>query len=418
MFLASLACYALLSKASRLPAAEPGSTQSMANTSKLLHTTTDPENYLANLEPEDSRIREARKKIRAHLREVFEASSLALFGRPVRPRFFTQGSFAYKTLNNPAHPPGQQMDLDDGCYLPLSFLRGTRPSAATEEFFEFVDAALDDLAECEGWGRESKPTCCRVVIAHDSHIDIPLYAIPDDQFRLLEDRRSRAAIDSARFAQKKDSWDDLPSDEVLLAHRVEGWKESDPRKIHKWFTDAVENLYGERLRRDSRYLKAWRDHERLDRMKVSSIFLMACAWQAYGEIGGRKLPAREDERLMRVVELVPGYVRSIVPNPACLEEDLNRIPEESREEVAAAFADLAALLRTVVDGCEDACEAVRFLRRAFGERVPDRPDLVSVSPTATTGLAAPAVVRAAAATMAAQTKKVVAAPNVGRSRSG
>ena len=389
----------------------------MANASKLLHTTTDPENYLANLEPEDSILREARKKIRVHLREVFEASSVVKFGRSVRPRFFTQGSFAYKTLNDPAHPPGQQMDLDDGCYLPLSFVRGTQPSTAAEKFFEFVDAALDDLAEREGWGRESKPTCCRLVLAYDAHVDIPLYAIPDDQFRQLEDRRSRAANDSADFT-KKDSWDDLPSDEVLLAHRDEGWKESDPRKIHRWFTDAVENLYGERLRRDSRYLKAWRDHERLDHFKVSSILLMACAWQAYGEIGGRELPAREDERLLRVVELVPGYIRGIVPNPACTVENLNHIPEESREKVAGAFEGLAATLRRVVDRCEDACEAVRLLRGAFGGRLPDRPDLVSVTPASTTGLAAPAVVRAAAATVAAQPKRVVAAPEVGRSRSG
>ncbi|GJE04173.1 CBASS cGAMP synthase [Methylobacterium isbiliense] len=390
----------------------------MANASKLLHTETDSENYLANLKPEDSRIREARTKIRVHLREAFEASSEEMFGRPVRPRFFTQGSFAYKTLNDPAHPPGQQMDLDDGCYLPLSFVRGTRPSTAAEKFFEFVDAALDDLAEREGWGRESKPTCCRIVIGYDSHVDIPLYAIPDDQFRLLEDRRSRAANASAGLAEKKDSWDDLPSDEVLLAHRDEGWKESDPRKIHKWFTDAVENLYGERLRRDSRYLKAWRDHERLDDLKVSSILLMACAWLAYGEIGWRELPAREDERLLRVVELVPGYVRGTVPNPACTDEDLNRIPQQSREEVVDAFENLAALLRQVVDGCEDAREAVRLLRRAFGERVPDRPDLVSVAPAATTGLASPPVVRSAAATVAAQPKRIVAAPDVGRSRSG
>ncbi|GJD40346.1 CBASS cGAMP synthase [Methylobacterium bullatum] len=390
----------------------------MANASKLLHSESEPENYLVNLKPEDSRIREARTKIRAHLREAFEASSEALFGRRVRPRFFTQGSFAYKTLNDPAHPPGQQMDLDDGCYLPLSFVRGTRPSTAAEKFFEFVDAALDDLAEREDWGRESKPTCCRVVIAHDSHVDIPLYAIPDDQFRLLEDRRSRAAKASADSAEKKKSWDDLPSDEVLLAHRDEGWKESDPRKIHKWFTDAVENLYGERLRRDSRYLKAWRDHELLDRLKVSSILLMACAWQAYGEIGWRELPAREDERLLRVVELVPGYVRGTVSNPACADEDLNRIPKQRREEVAKAFEDLATLLRQVVDECEDAHETVRLLRRAFGKRVPDRPDLVSVAPAPATGLASPAVISAAAATVTAQPKRVVAAPDVGRSRSG
>ncbi|MEF2549083.1 CBASS cGAMP synthase [Aurantimonas sp. E1-2-R+4] len=388
----------------------------MANASKLLHTTTDPENYVANLRPADERLRYARTRIRAYLREAFEASSAAVFGRPIRPRFFTQGSFAYKTLNDPAHPPGQQMDLDDGCYLPLSFVRGARPSTAAEKFFEFVGAALRELARIEGWRYEEKPTCCRLVIAADSHVDNPLYAIPDAEFLTLEDRRTRATTASADVA-KADTWEELPSDEVLLAHREEGWIESDPRKIHNWFTDAVD-VYGERLRRDSRYLKAWRDNGKLDRYKVTSILLMACAWQAYGKIGGLNLSNREDERLLRVVELVPEYVRGRVSNPACEDEDLNRIPDEHREEVAGAFEDLAALMRRVVNSCEDAREAVRLLRHAFGDRVPDRPDLVSIESAAVTGLAAPAIARTAAATVAAQPKKVVAAPEVGRSRSG
>lgn len=34
------------------------------------------------------------------------------------PRFWTQGSFQYNTLNRPFHQ-GQEMDIDDGTYLPM-----------------------------------------------------------------------------------------------------------------------------------------------------------------------------------------------------------------------------------------------------------------------------------------------------------
>ncbi|TOM12750.1 hypothetical protein CGH84_21615, partial [Vibrio parahaemolyticus] len=34
------------------------------------------------------------------------------------PRFWTQGSFQYDTLNRPFQP-GQEMDIDDGTYMPM-----------------------------------------------------------------------------------------------------------------------------------------------------------------------------------------------------------------------------------------------------------------------------------------------------------
>jgi len=42
-----------------------------------------------------------------------------------QPRFFTQGSWAYKTLNAPAQNP-QQADLDDGAYPRYSHQQFTR----------------------------------------------------------------------------------------------------------------------------------------------------------------------------------------------------------------------------------------------------------------------------------------------------
>jgi hypothetical protein len=374
----------------------------MANVAKLLHTEVDPETFLVNLSPKDSVLRDARRKIREHLRKAFAAAGREHFGRVVQPRFFTQGSFAYKTLNEPAWPPKQQMDLDDGCYLPLSFVRGARPSQAAAMFFAFVDAALKELAKTEGWRHVEKPTCCRLVIGDDAHVDVPLYAIPDDEFLQLA-----AKVESLHAAAKRkiDDWADLPSDAVLLAHREEDWIESDPRLIHAWFTDAVEKVFGERLRRDCRYMKGWRDYHELDRYGVTSILLMATVWYAYEVIRGPFLPDREDERLLAVVKQLPRYLRSSVPNPACKSEDLNRIPEEHRETVAKKVEELASRLEDVVKDCRDAREAVAAMTKLYGPRMPDRPDLVTVAVSVV-------------GKVLAQPKKVTPAPEVGRSQSG
>jgi hypothetical protein len=375
----------------------------IANVSKLLYSTVDPESFLNNLFAEIGHLRVARTKIRNHLREAFSKASNGAFGQEVKPRFFTQGSCGYKTVNDPAWPPRQQKDLDDGCYLPLSFMRGTRPSQAAALFFQFVDSALKELALAEGWKHEEKPSCSRLVISPDSHIDVPLYAIPDAEFLLLEDQVARRHTADAKISP--DRWKALPSDAVLLAHREDDWVASDPRKIHSWFLEAVEH-YGERLRRDCRYMKAWRDHHELDRDHLSSIVLMACVWTAYEEIRGPFLPDREDERLLRVVERLPSLLRRAVPNPACKDEDLNRMSEEERERVAARAEELRDRFRETVNACSDEEDAVDAMRSVLGDRIPGRPDLVVIAPAATV------------AAVMAHPRKVVAAPEVGRSKSG
>jgi hypothetical protein len=377
----------------------------LANVSKLLYTTGEENCFLDNIDPDDTPLKRARTKIRARLKEAFARSSATLFGGVIRPRFFTQGSCAYGTLNDPAWPPQQQKDLDDGCYLPLSFLTGEKPSTAADLFFRFIDGVLIDLAREEGWRHVRKPTCSRVVISRDSHIDIPLYAIPDREFHLLEDkalnRHSRMEI---AFANP-DIWEALPSDAVLLAHREENWKESDPRKIHDWFVRVVDT-FGERVRRDCRYLKAWRDHHHLDDHHLTSILLMACVYYAYEEIRGPFLKDREDERFLQVVERLPGLLGKAVANPACRDEDLNRMTEQEKRQVFAAAQDLAGRIRETVKICDDPRRAVDLMQGILGDRVPDRPDLVNVG--------APAAVAA----VMAQPRAPVPQPVVGRSKSG
>lgn len=378
----------------------------MANVSKLLHTTVSDESLLVNLDADTTALVAAKTKIRVHLRATFAAEAEGFFGERVSPRFLTQGSFAYKTLNDPAWPPSQQKDLDDGCYLPLSFMRGNKPSKAAETFFEFVDSALKNLAEAEGWKFVRKPTCARLQIAGDAHIDVPLYAIPDNEFIQLEKAFASRQMEAKDARKRPDTWEALPSTAVLLAHRSEDWIESDPRIIQDWFLDAIK-LYGERFRRDCRFIKGWRDYAGLDQYKVTSVLLMVAIWCGYEEIRGPFLPDREDERLLRVVERLPKLIRGKVANPGFKTEDLNRIAKADRPVVAAAIDQLAAQLRETTTACLDPNLAIDQMREAFGDRVPNRPDLVGI-PAATDSVSR----------VLSEPKRIVAAPEVGRSRSG
>lgn len=375
----------------------------MANVSKLLHNTGDV-SFLSNIEADQTLLYNARKIIRERLRYAFQKSSAEHFGVVVHPKFFTQGSFAYKTLNHPAFPPSQQKDLDDGCYLPLSFVRGEKPSKATKAFFNFVETALSELADEVGWTLiTTKATCVRLVISHDGHIDIPLYAIPDNDVHHLVEARN--AQKSVTLDTKIDSWEALPSDAVLLAHRDKDWIESDPRKIYDWFLDAV-SLYQEHLRHDCRYMKAWRDHHRLDDAGLTSINIMACVWKAYEVIRGPFLPERSDDRLLRVVEKMQIFLANDVRIPPCGDENINRMTTEQRKNVIAQLKELEAKLREIVTKCYDKNRAVELMRNGFGGRIPQRPDLVTIAATSPTAI------------VMSEPKKAVPAPEVGRSISG
>lgn len=386
----------------------------MANVDKLLHGAPAID-LISGLElkaSEDAVLKSAKRKIREHLKAVISSETKRRLNVTIYPRFFTQGSGAYKLMNRRAWMPPQQIDLDDGVYLPMTFVKGTRPSQAAELFFAIVDAALEDLIKREGWMElVKKDTCARVVIDGACHVDVPLYAIPDAEFgRLSKHAQDRAICDSdgdidfmRSRRMKLDTWEEIDSDKVLLAHRKEDWKPSDPRKIHDWFLGAVD-LYGELLRRECRYLKAWRDHHEMDH--VSSIVLMVCAFNAFEECGNLRVPRRDDLSLLEIATRLPDMFAGDIANPAEPEELLNRgwTTQERRNAIKAAAA-MHDQLDTAINHCYLPEVAVDRMRTVFGDRIPNRPDLVGVhSAAAAAVVAAPAI--------------VVPAPAVGRSTSG
>jgi hypothetical protein len=333
-------------------------------------------------------IAQARVDVRNCLRDGIphQLKAAGYVGTVPKPRFFTQGSWAYKTLNAPAQPP-QQADVDDGCYLPMSFVsQSNRPSVASEVFFHAAQSALHSLVEKSKWKLVTdKDTCIRIVIANDAHIDIPLYAIPDEEFvTLAKAFESRGiSMDSADFSEE-DVWTALPRDKVLLAHREEDWIASDPRPVKEWFLDEVE-AKGEQFRRTVRYLKAYRDWH-WESGGPSSILLMAAAAPLFEKHDGR-----DDLALLAVLEKLPAVLRGGVNNPADKSESLTkRLGVAAVEEAAKAFESFEIMLRGAVNASSPS-QACTWMRQEFGSRFPHEPDRIKIVSVAASIASAPAI---------------------------
>ncbi|MEQ9745429.1 CBASS cGAMP synthase [Pectobacterium actinidiae] len=365
----------------------------MLNLSPLFFTTVDDECCMhgeLDLTPEQrAQIASARTDVRNCLRSgIPRVLSANGYTEDVpQPRFFTQGSWAYKTLNSPAQCP-QQADVDDGCYLPLSFVSQTkRPSTATTVFFAAAEEALVPLVEEKRWTLVTdKPTCIRIVIADYAHIDIPLYAIPDEEFVQLKVSMEQYGFDSISEAVRRseqDTWTALPADKVLLAHRECNWIPSDPRPVKEWFLGEVD-AKGEQFRRVVRYLKAFRDW-RWSSGGPSSILLMAAAAPLF-----EKRDRRDDLALLDVVAALPARLRAGVNNPVDDAESLTtRLGNAGVEEAAKAFKEFEKVLRGAIDAGSSS-QACIWMQREFGPRFPNEPDRVKVVSVAATIAAAPA----------------------------
>lgn len=365
----------------------------MLNISSLFYTETGEASLLQNLNlksTEEKFISAAKTAIRECLRSGIpvELRKAGYQGKIPEPRFFTQGSWAYKTLNAPAHPP-QQADIDDGAYMPLSFVSQTkRPSTASAIFFTAAEAALLRLVVEKGWKLvRDKPTCIRVVISDFAHVDVPLYAIPDLEFVTLEKLALDHGFGELRKAvmakAEHDAWWALPPDSVLLAHRKDDWMESDPRPIKEWFEREVA-LKGEQLRRTIRFIKAYRDWM-WESGGPASILLMAAAVPHF-----EKRDRRDDMALLDVVAKIPEALRKGVCNPIDLKESLtDRLGPAKVEEAAKSFEELERNLRGAINA-SDASQACVWMIKQFGRRFPNEPERVKRVTVAATVAATPA----------------------------
>jgi len=375
------------------------------NAHRAFFSTGEADHYLQGLtlpDHKERRLRDARDAIRDALKagfrdwaevigreELFESAALASVyaydAEPtLQPKFRGQGSYVYKTLNKPTHP-SQEIDLDDGMFLPVSFLArdgSSHPAVISDGYFNAVEAILRQLCARKGWTLiTDKDSCVRIEIGDQAHIDLALYAIPDDEFEVLVEKAALAS--AARFSEFRDDlvsfaedvYPQIPEDRIMLAHRKEGWKPSDPRRLEDWFHEAIRE-HGYQLRRVCRYLKGWRDFH-WQQCRLSSIALMACAVAAYDEARSAPPENRDDKALLMVAERLPQMLSDRIPNPVVDRQYLDEGWEDCRSDLVGKARTLAAGLGGALSRHETR-EAIQDLLATFGIFMPDDPATLSV----------------------------------------
>lgn len=305
----------------------------------------------------------------------------------VKPLFMSQGSFVYNTINMPSNPPTQQMDLDDGVYLPLSYVENELHDNfdhAARIVRNVIENCIKDLCSEKGWSLAKHSKCLRVTIANDSHIDLPIYSIPDDEAHTIKE--------SLRQAINKGYMDSMgltplsldKANNILLA-TDEGWIKSDPREIQEWVHNSRERL-GRKFIYYSRYLKAWRDEQwPQDDSKLSSILLMSGVEQGLSEASY----SESDNVSIDLASVVTSIKLSLSVNGIKHPTENCRLDEglPNRENIIRSLNSLIINLSESVKRNEP-----KSLVTEFGERFPEEKGTVkevAASAAVVSGFSAP-----------------------------
>ncbi len=321
--------------------------------------------------------------------ELFEKSMVTAAPSVLQPKFRMQGSFAYHTVNLPEHQPPQEIDLDDGVFLPVSFLSQNgkvNPVVMSRGYFSAVERILMPVCKHRGWKLiTDKASCVRVQVTPDAHVDLALYAIADEPFsRLIEKAALAKSLNSQQRQSLEDSielmedaYRDLSENEIMLAHREEGWKPSDPRKLDDWIRDAV-SRHGPQLRRLCRYVKGWRDFQ-WPKSRLASIALMSAVVTVFDRASVEFDDSRDDRALLKVAQELPGILAGEISNPVV---DGQRLDEgwtsQERSDYVIRARELVKHVQAALDGTNDVDAALARLKAAFGQRIPDDKGLILV----------------------------------------
>lgn len=305
----------------------------------------------------------------------------------LHPRFRMQGSSVYHTLNDPAHKPPQEVDYDDGVFLPTSFLvqkNAMKPLLAAKGYFTVVETTLKPLCDSNGWNLDTtKNSCVRIHINSEAHIDLALYAIPDKEFTKLIESSTREV-----FSDHNSSFDNeiglpepvyrlLSQQQIMLAHRVNGWIESDPRMIEDWFKQAVQEQ-GEVVRRVCRYLKGWRDFQWITG-GPSSIALMACVVTVFDYLGGNVTSNRDDLSLQTVADRLEELFSEPIPNPVLSYQNLDQHwSDEERLDFKSCAKALKVTIDIALNSTYNKQIALKQLKERFGQRIPNDTLLIGI----------------------------------------
>lgn len=355
----------------------------------------DDQGYWYKLRPTKEQVQQLRscqEKIRDCLTEALSS----VYGQ--YPKFRVQGSWAYGTCNQPAHPK-QEMDLDYGAYLPSSVFSTERSPEEAKAYFDVAQNALSDLCDEEGWELDdTKPMCLRLCkVMSKAHIDVPLYAVPNDMFNDLKENHNMAldavyksaqviAAASRGFALESFGGEmltesfrakeiDLENIQMIHMAQKDGvWKPSDCEKVREWFLKkcAGHPSNGQQLKAIVRYLKGWRD-QHWETGGPTSILLMIITVQHY-----EYAEYRDDQALLSVTKnLATSLINDVRESIDGHEtENFNKSNHQQRIENAGKAKNLHAFVQqSLLAQAKE--QSVDYLRASFGRRLPDEPQLVS-----------------------------------------
>lgn len=255
----------------------------------------------------------------------------------LQPKFWGQGSFDSKTLNEPILEQDsdgnilRKFDLDYGIYFIEK--EGEDNKKSIDTWHNWIYNAVEDHTNTPP---VRKTTCVRVIFSDGHHIDLPIYY--------------------------KDG--DVPE----LAHRSKGWIESDPKEFVEWFNDEAKK--NQQLRRIVRYLKAWKNYKEVNNTNLkfpSGFSLTILAVNNYVPDERDDVAFKETlNKIKQTLDVTFECLRPTTPK----DEDIFADFSETREN------NFMNALGSLLNDCEKAIDEKNFkkasekLRKHFGSRFP------------------------------------------------
>lgn len=242
------------------------------------------------------------------------------------PKFCGQGSFMMRSTVNPL--ANKEYDIDDGIYLQGYSDKEQTEWPSTTSVHNWIKNAVDGHTSTPP---KDKNTCVRVIYVNDYHIDLPAYIIKDEV--------------------------------AYLAHKGNGWIESDPKAFTDWFIGKVTDK-GEQLRSVVKYLKSWKDYKDVDLKGIAVTILVGENFYSYSD--------RDDKSLLGTVTNIIDILgddfkckKPVKPN-----EDLfEGFSQSKQENIINALKKLKDSLDEAINE-EDEEKASEILRKQFGDRFP------------------------------------------------
>ena len=272
-----------------------------------------------------------RKKIKEYFSNTLEVES---------PKFWSQGSYALRTIVNPIVG---EYDIDDGVYLQnLGTIKDKWPTP--QIIHKWIYNAV------KGHTKEDpidKRTCVRVIYSGQYHVDLPIYGIYNNEHYLAEKGER-------------------------------GWHVSDPQILHNWFMNQLK-VNGEQLRTTVKYLKAWADYQTKTKNLTlpSGLVLTILVAKSYTSRD------RDDTAFGRTVKNIYQNISNAlaVCNPVDESEVLTEYLTDQQKKV------FIELLLELMDSTNEALgqqskkEACKIWRREFGSRFPCCDDIKELEET-------------------------------------